>query len=396
MKIADISIKRPSIVIVVFTALSLLGILSYLSLNYELLPKFSPPIVSISTVYPGASPNEVENTVTKKLEDAVSSMENVKKIDATSFESLSVLVITLNNSADVDLALNDAQRKVNAILADLPDDAKAPTLAKFSLDDLPIVTMSATSNMAEAEFFDLMDKRIQPIISRIQGVANVNLIGGQEREIQVNLDASKMEAYNLSPLQVQQVILSSNLDFPTGSVKTQDQDILVRLSGKYESPEQLRNLVVSTATNGSQIRVRDIADVQDTQKDVDKLARVNRQSAIAIQVIKTSDANAVQVSESVREIVKSLEEDYASEGLVLSIASDSSIYTLESADAVIYDLFLAIILVAVVMLLFLHSLRNAVIVMVAIPVALISTFIGMEILSFQTNLMSLMGILIII
>src|SRR5690606_23907863 len=288
------------------------------------------------------------------------------------------------------------QRKVNAILADLPDDAKAPTLAKFSLDDLPIVTMSATSNMAEAEFFDLMDKRIQPIISRVQGVANANLIGGQEREIQVNLDASKMEAYNLSPLQVQQVILSSNLDFPTGSVKTQDQDILVRLSGKYESPEQLRDLVVKTAPNGSQIRVRDIADVQDTQKDVDKLARVNRQSAIAIQVIKTSDANAVQVSESVREIVKSLEEDYASEGLVLSIASDSSIYTLESADAVIYDLFLAIILVAVVMLLFLHSLRNAVIVMVAIPVALISTFIGMEILGFTLNLMSLLGLSLVV
>ena len=139
MKIADISIKRPSIVIVVFTALSLLGILSYLSLNYELLPKFSPGVVSISTIYPGASPNEVENTVTKKLEDAVASMENVKKIDATSFESLSVVVITLTSGADVDLALNDAQRKVNAILADLPDDAKAPTLAKFSLDDLPIL-----------------------------------------------------------------------------------------------------------------------------------------------------------------------------------------------------------------------------------------------------------------
>src|SRR5690606_26072885 len=149
MKIADISIKRPSIVIVVFTALSMLGILSYLSLNYELLPKFSPGVVSISTIYPGASPNEVENTVTKKLEDAVGSMENVKKVDATSFESLSVVIITLTSGADVDLALNDAQRKVNAILADLPDDAKATTSAKFSLDDLPIITWSATSMMPE-------------------------------------------------------------------------------------------------------------------------------------------------------------------------------------------------------------------------------------------------------
>lgn len=396
MKIADISIKRPSIVIVVFTALSLLGILSYLSLNYELLPKFSPGVVSISTIYPGASPNEVENTVTKKLEDAVASMENVKKIDATSFESLSVLVITLNSGADVDLALNDAQRKVNAVLADLPDDAKAPTLAKFSLDDLPIITMSATSQMPEAEFYDLVDKRIQPIISRVEGVANVTLIGGQEREIQVNLDADKLEAYNLSPLEVQQVILTSNLDFPTGSVKTKNQDILVRLSGKYQSTEQLRNLVITTTESGSQIRVKDIADVQDTQKDIDKLARVDRQSAIAVQVMKTSDANAVKVSENVRDIIKSLEQDYANEGLELTIASDSTIYTLESADAVIHDLLLAIVLVAIVMLLFLHSLRNAVIVMVAIPVALISTFIGMEVFGFTLNLMSLLGLSLVV
>ncbi len=396
MKIADISIKRPSIVIVVFTALSLLGILSYLSLNYELLPKFSPGVVSISTIYPGASPNEVENTVTKKLEDAVASMENVKKIDATSFESLSVVVITLTSGADVDLALNDAQRKVNAILADLPDDAKAPTLAKFSLDDLPIITMSATSNLPEAEFFDLIDKRIQPIISRVEGVANVTLTGGQEREIQVNLDADKLQAYELSPLQVQQIILSSNLDFPTGSVKTQNQDILVRLSGKYRSTEELRNLVLKTSPSGSQVRVRDVADVQDSQKDVDKLARVDRQSAIAVQVIKTSDANAVKVSENVHKIIQSLEKDYENVGLSLIVASDSSTYTLESADAVIHDLLMAIILVAVVMLLFLHSIRNAIIVMVAIPVALISTFIGMEMLGFTLNLMSLLGLSLVV
>ncbi len=396
MKITDISIKRPSIVIVVFTALSLLGIISYFSLNYELLPKFTPSVVSISTVYPGASPNEVENTVTKKLEDAVSSMENIKKIDATSYESLSILVITLNSGADVDLALNDAQRKVNAIISELPDDAKAPTLAKFSFDDLPIVTISATSTMGESEFFDLVDKRIQPLLSRVEGVAQVNLVGGQEREIQVNLDAAKLQAYDLSALDIQTVILSSNLDFPTGSVKTQDQDILVRLSGKYQSAEELRNLVVKTADNGSQVRVRDVADVQDTQKDVEKMARVDRKSAIAVQVLKQSDANAVKVSENVRANLSSLEKIYAEDGLKLGVANDSSTYTLQSADAVLHDLLIAILLVALVMLFFLHSLRNAVIVMVAIPVCLVSTFIGMELLGFTLNLMSLLGLSLVV
>lgn len=396
MKISDISIKRPSLVIVVFTALSLLGLLSYFSLNYELLPKFTPEVVSISTVYPGASPNEVENTVTKEIEDAVSSMENVKKIDGTSYESLSLVVITLNAGTDVDLAMNDAQRKVNAILSDLPDDVNTPSLAKFSFDDLPIVTLSATSNMPDAEFFDLIDKQIQPVLSQVAGVAQVNLIGGQEREIQVNMDASRLEAYALSPLDVQQAVLSSNLDFPTGSIKTQEKDILVRLAGKYQSVEQLRNLVVKTADDGAQIRLKDIADVQDTQKDVDKLARVDRKSAIAVQVLKTSDANAVSVSENVRAILQQLETENQDINLSLEVASDSSLYTLESANAVVFDLILAIILVAIIMLLFLHSIRNAIIVMIAIPVSLISTFIGMELLGFTLNLMSLLGLSLVV
>ena len=145
MKIANISIKRPTLVIIVFIALTLFGVISYFSLNYELLPKFSPGVISISTVYPGASPGEVENTVTKKLEDAVSTLENVKKMESVSYESLSMITITLTDNADVDLLLNDAQRKVNAIISDLPDDADAPSLAKFSLDDLPIITMAATA-----------------------------------------------------------------------------------------------------------------------------------------------------------------------------------------------------------------------------------------------------------
>ncbi|MBK1441430.1 efflux RND transporter permease subunit [Parapedobacter sp. ISTM3] len=396
MKIAEISIKRPSIVIVVYTALTLLGILSYFSLNYELLPKFSPNVVSITTVYPGASPSEVENTVTKKIEDAVASLENIKKLDATSFESLSMVVIELHSGADVDYSLNDAQRKVNAILSDLPDDAETPSLAKFSMDDLPILTLAATGNLDDAAFYDLIDKRVQPVLSRVPGVAQVNLIGGQEREIQVSIDASRLQGYGMSILQVQQAILTSNLDFPTGSVKTQNQDILIRLAGKYKTVDELRNLVIATTPTGAQVRVRDIADVQDSQKDVEKIARVNNRSALVLQVLKQSDANAVEVSRGSQEVIANLTQMYAKEGLKIDVANDSSTYTLESADAVIFDLFLAIVLVAIVMLFFLHSLRNAVIVMVAIPASLIATFIGINLLGYTLNLMSLLGLSLVV
>ena len=396
MKITDISIKRPSLVIVVFTALTLMGLLSYFSLGYELLPKFTSNVVSISTIYPGASPNEVESTVTKKIEDAVSSMENIKKINASSYESLSVVIITLTDKAQIDIALNDAQRKVNAILAELPDDVKQPSLSKFSLDDFPVITMSASAKMDDISFYDLMDKRIAPIISRVTGVAQVNLIGGSEREIKVSLDAKKIQGYGLAVPTIQQAILNSNLDFPTGSVKTKSQDILVRLSGKYASIDEMRNLVVTTAKDGAQIRLGDIADVQDTQKETEKIARINRNNAIAVQIIKQSDANAVKVSEGTKAIIEKLKSDYKDIGLDIKIVNDSSDYTLQSADAVIHDLMLAVVLVAVVMLFFLHSLRNAIIVMVSIPASLIATFIGIGLFGYTLNLMSLLGLSLVV
>lgn len=395
MKLAEISIKRPSLVIVLFTILTLGGLFSYSQLGYELIPKFETNVISIATVYPGASPSEVENTVTKKIEDAISSLENIKKIDSKSFESLSSVSITLTSNADVNISMNDAQRKINAIINDLPDDAEAPSLNKFSLSDLPIITIGANGKMDEVEFYDLVDKKLAPVLSRVQGVAQVNITGGQEREIQVNLDAVKMQAYGLSVPQVQQNILSSNLDFPTGNIQTREQKILIRLAGKYKNVEELRNLIVSSK-NGIQVRLGEIADVQDTQKITEKVARVNQKSAIILQIIKQSDANAVAVSEELVKTIAKLEAEYKTTELKLEIAKDSTIFTLEAADAVVHDLLIAVLLVAFVMLFFLHSIRNSLIVMVSIPASLIATFIGIYLMGYTLNLMSLLGLSLVV
>lgn len=395
MKLAEISIKRPSLVIVLFTILTLGGLFSYTNLGYELIPKFETNVITITTIYPGASPSEIENTITKKVEDAVASLENIKKIDSKSYESLSTVSITLTSGADVNVSMNDAQRKINAIISDLPDNAETPSLTKFSLSDLPIMSIGANGRMDEVAFYDLIDKKLAPILSRVQGVAQVNIIGGQEREIQVNLDAVKMQGYGISIPQVQQTILSSNLDFPTGNIQTRDQKILIRLAGKYKDVDELRNLIVANR-NGAQIRLSDIAEVQDTQKTAEKIARVNQRSAILLQVIKQSDANAVAVSEELVKTVEKLEKDYSSIDLKLNIAKDSSVFTLEAADAVVHDLFIAVILVALVMLFFLHSIRNSLIVMVSIPASLIATFIGIYLMGYTLNLMSLLGLSLVV
>lgn len=396
MKLAEISIKRPSLVIVLFTILTLGGLLSYSMMGYELIPKIETNMVTISTVYPGASPSEVETSVTRKIEDAVGSLENVKKVESSSYESLSVVMVQLNTGADVNYALNDAQRKVNAILADLPDDADPPSLQKFSLDDLPIMTLSITSDkLNNKELYDLLDKKIEPIFSRVNGVAQVDLVGGQEREIKVSLDEKKMQGYGLAIADVQQAILSSNLDFPTGALKTRTSRSTIRLSGKYRDVAEMNNLVVSNK-NGAQVRLSDIATVFDTQKDVEKIARYNQNSTILMQIKKQSDANAVSVSELVQKTIAQVQDNYKTQGVKVNIVDDTTDFTLEAADHVIFDLFLAIILVAVVMLLFLHNIRNAFIVMVSIPVSLIATVIGMYLMGYTLNLMSLLGLSLVV
>ena len=395
MKIAEISIKRPSIVIVLFTILLLGGAFSYMQLGYDLIPKFTINVVSVTTVYPGASPSEVENTVTRKIEDAVSSMENIKKLESKSYEGVSTVTITLTTEADVNYSLNDAQRKINAILKDLPEDTDPPSLAKFSLSDLPVISMGATANMDDNEFYDLMDKKIQPVLSRVNGVAQVNLIGGQEREIQVALNPDLMEAYDISVPMVRQAITGSNLDFPTGNIKTREQTMIVRLSGKFKTVEELRKLVVSSK-EGIQIRLNDIAEIEDSQKDIEKISRINQSNSILVQVVKQSDANAVAVSEGIHAELSKLETDYSNIDLKLDVVSDSTEFTIAAADSVIFDLFLAVVLVAFVMLFFLHSIRNSLIVMVSIPASLIATFIGIYLMGYTLNLMSLLALSLVV
>ncbi len=395
MKLAEVSIKRPSIIIVLFILLTLGGLFSYTQMGYELIPKFEVKVISISTIYPGAAPSEVENSVTKKIEDAVSSLESVKKLESKSMEGVSVVIITLNNDADVNFLLTDAQRKINAVINDLPEDAKAPSLNKFSLDDVQIMNLSVTSKLSEKELYDLLDQKIQPVFARVDGVAKVDMIGGEEREIQVSVDPEKAKGYGMSINQVQQMIAASNMDFPTGNIRTRDNQTTIRLAGKFNSLEEMRNLAIMTPS-GTSIRLSDVADVQDGVKDADKIARIDKKNTILLQVFKQSDANAVAVSEKVKAAIKTVESDFKENGISIDVASDSSDYTLKAANNVIFDLGLAIVLVGVIMLFFLHSLRNAAITMIAIPLSLIATFIVLYMLGYTLNLMSLMGLSLVV
>ena len=199
MTLTELSIKRPSFIIVIFTILIGGGLISYNQLSYELLPDFSPPILTVTTLYPGASPATVETQVAKPMEDALSGLENISEVTTFSMDNASVVMLEFKASADIDVALEDAQRKINNILNDLPEGTKAPTIAKIEPNASPVLQVSAIAkNMGDREFMELMDKQLLPQIKQTKGVAEVQVIGGEKRAFRVDVDKDKLKMYGLS------------------------------------------------------------------------------------------------------------------------------------------------------------------------------------------------------
>ncbi len=392
MSLTEIAIRRPSLILVIFITLSVLGIFGYQNLKYELLPKMNWPVITINTAYPGASPTEVENNVTKKIEDALSTLERVKTIQANSFEGFSVIIVDFEMDVNVDAAVADAQRKVNLVVPDLPDEAKTPVLNKIALDEIPVLRVAATADMPSRDFYQLVKDQIIPSVTKLAGVGQVQIIGGEQREILVNVDKDKLSNYGVSLGQLAQAVNSYNVDFPTGRVKDSDEQLVVRVAGKFTSLEQLRELVVARSPQGGEIKLKEVAEIFDGTREIDNLNRLNGKSSIGILVVKQNDANAVEMSKVVRAELLALSESYRNYGVHFDIAQDGSTFTLEAADAVTHDLVIAIGLVALVMLLFLHSLRNSLIVMIAIPSSIAGTFLGMYILGYSLNLMTMLGL----
>ncbi|UHG94717.1 efflux RND transporter permease subunit [Spirosoma oryzicola] len=389
-------INRPSIIIVIFAVLTLGGIVSYRQLSYELLPEFAVPVLTITTVYPGAAPSEVESQISKRIEDAISGLDNIKDIQTRSLESASVVVVQFKAGADINNALDDAQRQISKMVSDLPSGAETPTLTKLSPSDQPIMQLLATSNQPTSVFYQQVKDRYLPILQQISGVAEINLVGGDQREIRVSVDDDKLDYYNLSLLQVTQAIGQANLDFPTGRVQNATESVTLRLTGKFSSLDDIRQLVIATPQNGTPIHVSDVATVTDGLKDTESISRYNGQNGIGLFIRKQSDGNAVDISEQVQQKLSQIEKENAKDNVKFTLTYDSSTFTLTAVEAVTHDLFLAIFLVAAVMLLFLHSFRNALIVMVSVPASLVSAFLFMFVMGYSLNLMTLLALSLVI
>jgi hydrophobic/amphiphilic exporter-1 (mainly G- bacteria), HAE1 family len=396
MNLTEISIKRPSLIIVLFSIFTLLGYIGYRNLNYELMPDFNQPVVVIKTGYPGAEPEEVETSVSRKIEDALSNLEGMDYLVTKSLPNASVIIANLKYGTDLDKTMQNAQRYIDNIKKDLPKDIQNPVISKVSPNDLPIMSISASSSMPETDFYQKMKDEYLPRIQQISGVAEITLLGGTEREIQVQVNPNKLKQYQLSMIQVVEAINRSGVDVPLGSIENEQASNSVRLVGKFNNLEALRKVQVAMTAPGSPIYLKDIAAIEDGTKAITSISRYNGKQGIGLLIKKQGDANAVNVSESVRSTLKSIEKENLSTKVSFIIADDSTDNTIEAVDSVIFDLILAVILVSIVMLLFLRSFRNALIVLIAIPTSLVTAFAVMWMLGYTLNLMTLLAMSLII
>lgn len=397
MNVTELSIKRPTLVFVVFAMLTFLGIMSYRDLNYELFPKFSPPAFMIVTPYPGAGPVEVQNNVSVKIEDALGSLQGVGSLKSISSEGVSMVIVSTSDAtADIDPMISEAIRKVQAARSEMPPQAGEPAFEKFTLDDLPILTVGVSSEMASTELCALLKKRIVPELVKIPGVAGVTLLGEIQREIHVNVDRDKLVRAGSTLDEVNAAIASASRNFPTGSLENESGKILLHLDSRAASVDDLRGLVLHTNADGSMVHLQEVAEVEDGFHDPTTLYRVNGVQAVAIQVRKQGSANTVKVCDQVKAALEPFAGEFRGSGLSFTFPQDGSVVIRNAIESVEFDLVAAIVLVFLIMVLFLHDARNAFVVSVSVPVSILTSFIGMRYFGYSLNLMTLLGMSLVI
>ena len=383
------AIQRPLIVLIVFGTILAFGLVSWTRLGVELLPAIEFPLVVVTTAYPGAGPEAVDTLVTRKVEDAVASLNEIKNIQSTSSEGVSSVTILFTERASKDSA-QDVERRVSAIRSELPTDAKTPSIDKFDPNSQPIIELALGGTRDLGQLQRLGDDLIKKRLEGLPGVARVTLLGGLTREIQVQASQAQLQARGLSILQLTQALQADNLNVPAGSVTQRDQDWTVRLNSQVQNLQDLHNVLIANTPTGA-VRLKDVATVVDTYKQATVLQRSNGQPALGVLIYKQASANTVSTSEAVSKGIAALKQDLPN-GVTINEVFDASTYIKGSVADVQTALLLAVLLTGLVLLVFLHTLRSTAIVLLAIPTSLIATFGMMKLLGLTFNFMSLMGL----
>lgn len=390
MWLTNLAIRRPVFILMLVSALIVLGWNSRGKMSLELNPRVDFPMIAVLTIYPGAGPQEIETQVTKKIEDAVASVNGVKTITSNSQEGQSAVTIEFNIGTPSDVAASDVREKVSALRASLPDDCKDPVVLKFDINSQPIIYYGIVGKRPSREIRDIADNIVKPRLSKISGVAAVTVTGGDVREIQVGVRKERLDAYNIGIQQVVAAIKANTLNFPVGHVIEGNREYSVRVVGEYRDVRTIADTAMRMP-DGRTVRLSDIAVIRDTVEERRDASRINREDSVAIVIQKTSEGNTVEIAKRVRAEVALLEKELPKD-IRFVMNQDLSENVEHSVEDVVMSLVLGAFLAVVVVFLFLHNIRGTLIVGIAIPTSVIATFLPMYAFGFTLNTMTLLGL----
>jgi hydrophobic/amphiphilic exporter-1 (mainly G- bacteria), HAE1 family len=390
MFLSKLSVQRPVFTTMLVVAMIVMGAFGYMQLSIELMPDVDFPVVMVTTVYPGAGPEEVETQVTKRIEDAVSTIANIDLLESYSQESVSFVVLQFDLEVSSDAASNDVRAKIDGILNSLPSGAEKPVVQKFEMGARPIVSLAVSSDRGVNGTYAVADKTIRDRLSQVSGVANVEIIGGQEREIQVAVDPAKLDHYGLPITALSQAIAMENMNIPQGRIVEPDEEFTVRMVGEFASLDDLREVPLALP-NGGFIHLRDVAKVRDSFEEARSQARFNSVEAVQVSVIKRPGANTIATADEIYKAVDSLREELPSD-FVIEFANDDSNFIRDSVRDVQTNIMIGVMLTALLLFIFLRNWRGTIVAAVVMPAAIVATFFLIQMADFTLNVMSLMAL----
>ena len=398
MELTKAAINRPVFIFMLMLAAIGVGLLSFYTMRVELNPEVNFGAVTVSTTYPGAGPEEINNLISRKIEEAVSGVAGVREVTSTSVEGQSTVVVSLELEVDTNVALNDVRSKVDAITGNLPKDALKPQVTKFDASSAPVLNLSLTSKTLDSRALrTLVDDKIADRFGQINGVAAASVSGGDVREIQIQVKKDALLAYGIGIADVQQAVAGATLNAPSGKLVSGDREYSVRVLGEFKDSDEIRNMVFTVRDVSSPnakpktVHLSDVATIIDGSAERTAYSRLNGTDTVAITIQKTKEGNAVEITKGVDAVIKQLQEQYKDLGLSFVKTNETGKQITESLDDVTFALEFGIFLVALIVYIFLHNFRGTLIVALAIPTCIFASFIAMKMLGFTINNMTMLA-----
>ncbi len=389
-RLAELCVRRPVFASVLTLLLVVLGGVSYFRLGVDRFPKVDFPVVAVTTRMPGAAPQELETEVTDRVEEALNTISGIDELRSTTSEGVSQVFVTFVLEKDLDVAAQEVRDKVNQILAELPQDADPPVVEKYDPDAAPVLAIALSAPRPLRELTEYADKTLRRQIESIQGVGQVTVVGGRERQVNVWLDPEKLRSHGLTAADAVRTLQAQNIQVPGGAVEQPGRDVTLRARGRVGSVEEFEGLVLANR-NGLSVRLADVGWVEDGAEKAESVANVDGKPAVILNVRKQSGTNTVAVVEEVKHRLEGVRETLPA-GYRMEIVRDQSVFIDAATHAVQEHLVLGGILAALVVLLFLGNLRSTVIAAVAIPTSIIATFALMNALGFTLNVLTLLAL----